>query len=128
MAVCRLLDLRLTEADFHLFLERPPTDQSDRWSLRPFRSYTTVNPPFGIALDAVATRRDKIRFVQNLWAAQALSRTKAQAMSVVPKVLVSDREIGLENAGEVFGRAKLFWSIWDRATWKVQIRKVSCSV
>ncbi|EIW66895.1 hypothetical protein M231_05581 [Tremella mesenterica] len=89
--------------DFQMFLPRPPTDQSDRWS-RPLRCFTTVHPPFG-ALDANAIRRDKMRFVENLWAAQARLRSSSS------RVLVS-REISLEPI-ESFSRAKCMWSITD---------------
>ncbi|WWC73238.1 uncharacterized protein I206_107204 [Kwoniella pini CBS 10737] len=63
-------------SEFHIFFERPPMDQTGRWSARPFRSYTVVHPPYSVALDPVATRRDKIRFIHNLWSAQASARAK----------------------------------------------------
>ncbi|OCF31354.1 hypothetical protein I316_06959 [Kwoniella heveanensis BCC8398] len=108
--------------DFHLFLERPPMDQSGRWSARPFRSYTTVQPPFSVALDPVATQRDKLRFIHNLWNAQALARAKLATKDVrtVPRVLAMNSEVELDSAGEAFGRAKCFWDIWDRSGWNDQ--------
>jgi hypothetical protein len=116
-------------ADFHLFFERPPMDQSDRWAARPFRSYTTVHPPYSVSLDPVATRRDKLRFVHNLWAAQALARAKLlpQEVRQVPRALVEEEEIGLESAGEMFGRAKCYWNVWERQGWLQADRKVGAN-
>jgi hypothetical protein len=126
MSKTRIQGKRLTCTDFHLFLERPPIDQSDRWSSRPFRSYSTVHPPYAISFDPIATRRDKLRFVQNLWAAQALARAKLlpHVNRPVPRVLMSDSEVGLEGAGEMLGRAKLFWNVWERQAWAAQKKKV----
>jgi hypothetical protein len=119
----------LIVADFHLFFERPPMDQSDRWAARPFRSYTTVHPPYSVSLDPVATRRDKLRFVHNLWAAQALARAKLlpQEVRQVPRALVEEEEIGLESAGEMCGRAKCYWNVWERQGWLQADRKVGAN-
>ncbi|WWC91355.1 uncharacterized protein L201_006298 [Kwoniella dendrophila CBS 6074] len=87
-----------------------------RWAARPFRSYSTVHPPYSVALDPVATRRDKLRFIHNLWAAQALARAKVQVKDnrAIPKVLMNDQELSLEVAGEAMGRARCYWNVWDR--------------
>ncbi|WVF65702.1 hypothetical protein IAT40_000433 [Kwoniella sp. CBS 6097] len=108
--------------DFHLFLERPPMDQSGRWGARPFRSYTTVQPPFSVALDPAATRRDKLQFINNLWNAQALARNKLATKDVrtIPRVLAMNSEVELDSAGEAFGRARCFWNVWDRSGWTDQ--------
>lgn len=103
-------------------------EQGDRWSARPFRSFTSVQPPFGTTMDPVAARRDKLRFLQNLWSAQALARAKISAKEAatkaVPRVLIGDEEIGLDAAGEVFGRAKCLWNVWDRPNYTAEKRKV----
>ncbi|KAK4685638.1 hypothetical protein P7C73_g4506, partial [Tremellales sp. Uapishka_1] len=116
--------------DFHLFLERPPLDQSDRWSSRPFRAFSTVHPPYQISFDPVATRRDKLRFVQNLWAAQAFARTKAlpDQTRAIPRVLMSEEEFGLEAAGEILGRAKCFWNVWEKRGWESDSRKAKVAI
>lgn len=98
-------------SEFHLFLERPPVDQSDRWSARPLRSYTTVHPPYSFNLDPVMARKDKLRFVRNLWAAQALARTKLRRRTdavAVPRVFKAREEIKL---------ATCYWNVWERAGW-----------
>ncbi|KAK8843437.1 hypothetical protein IAR55_007094 [Kwoniella newhampshirensis] len=113
------IDWALLTADFHLFFERPLVDQSGRWSGRPFRSYTTVHPPFAMSLDPIATKRDKLRFIQNLWAAQAVARTKLlpKHIRAIPRVLMSTEEVNLEGAGDQSGRAKCYWDVWDRNVW-----------
>ena len=40
-----------------------------------------------------------------------------------PSALKSDIEIGLEAAGELFGRASCFWSLWQRQDWDQLPRK-----
>lgn len=83
--------------EFNLFLERPP-DQSERWA-RQLRCFNSVQPPYS-HLDPVTAKRDKLRFVENLWAAQAKAR-KARG-------LISD-ELDLE---EPFNRARCYWSLF----------------
>lgn len=90
---------RSCPSDFQLFFHRPPADQSERWS-RQTRSYSTVIPPFS-PLDRVAIRKDKARFLENLWLAQARAR-KAKA-------LVSEElEVDPSN------RVRCFWSVFEK--------------
>ncbi|WVN91089.1 uncharacterized protein L203_106336 [Cryptococcus depauperatus CBS 7841] len=108
--------------DFHLYFERPPMEYSGRWSGRPFRSFSTVHPPYSVALDPVATKRDKLRFVQNLWAAQALVRAKllpSSEQKIIPRVLQSEQEVDFEGESE---RARCFWNVWDRQGWLTQMK------
>ncbi|KIO30176.1 hypothetical protein M407DRAFT_20644, partial [Tulasnella calospora MUT 4182] len=63
--------------DFHLYIETAPTDHySDRWANRPFRSCSVVHPPSPPNYDPGRSRSDKIRFLENLWNAQAFYRCK----------------------------------------------------
>ncbi|KAG8925444.1 hypothetical protein FRC00_003971 [Tulasnella sp. 408] len=63
--------------DFHLYIETPMSDHySDRWANRPFRSCSVVHPPSGPNYDPGRCRSDKIRFLENLWNAQAFYRCK----------------------------------------------------
>ncbi|OWZ53685.1 hypothetical protein C368_04069 [Cryptococcus neoformans 125.91] len=116
-----ILDVMVSDVgngDFHLFFERPPADQCGRWGNRSFRSYSTVHPPYSVSLDPVATKRDKLRFIQNLWAAQALARAKVLPSSenkAVPRVLQSETEVDLE--GGDLERARCFWDVWNRNEW-----------
>jgi hypothetical protein len=92
--------IKLTGEDFNLFMEKPP-DQSERWA-RQLRSLHTVHPPYS-HLDPVAVKRDKLRFVENLWAAQAKAR-KARG-------LVSE-DMDLD---EPYQRARCYWSLFEKA-------------
>lgn len=79
-----------------------------------------------MTLDSVATRKDKIRFLHNLWAAQTVARAKLLPKDVEPpRPMVGEYEVGLEAAGEVFGRAKCYWSVWDKKGWEGVGKKVS---
>jgi len=80
-------------------------------------------------MDPVSIRRDKLRFLQNLWAAQAQARTKILPKEVdvkaVPRVMMSNEEVTLDLAGESLGRAMCFWNVWDRPGWTDDKAKVS---
>ncbi|TFY76656.1 hypothetical protein EWM64_g7356 [Hericium alpestre] len=64
-------------SDFHLYLEVPPEDQTDRWAGRPFRALSVVFPPAPIGLNPTRTETEKKRFLEKLWHAQAQCRTKS---------------------------------------------------
>ena len=44
---------------------------------------------------------------------------------MIPRVMMSEEETGLERAGETFGRAKCFWNIWERRGWTGHQKKVN---
>ncbi|KAH9077249.1 hypothetical protein EDB83DRAFT_2504476 [Lactarius deliciosus] len=67
-------------ADFHLYLEKPPLDQTDRWSGRPFRP----------------SLRDKARFLENLWLSQANIRTRSGK-----SVVLRSEEREVESRGRI---------------------------
>lgn len=88
----------------------------------PLRSFTVCHPPAPVGLDPQASRQDKLRFVQNIWAAQALARTKLLPSQVkpIPSVLSDDTQYEVEG-----GRAKIYWNVWTTAGWAAEQRKVS---
>lgn len=118
-------------ADFQIRFDHQPADQTDKWAGRPVRTYTAVNPPLPPNMDIQASRRNKQRFVRNLWAAQALSRTKVSASA--PKGSANAQGIGMptahmrdEQAVTRDGAAEavtLHVNIWDRAAWMDSNRK-----
>jgi hypothetical protein len=85
-----------------------------------------VHPPFSVSLDPVATKRDKLRFVQNLWSAQALARARlsVKGKGTVPRVMMGNEEFALERAGEMHARARCFFNVWERNGWN-GMKKVS---
>lgn len=100
-------------------------DQSERWSGRPFRAYTAVNPPYIGTLD-VGLRKDKSRFLQNLWTAQATARSKLIPKGLEgPRAMASLEESSLDAAGEFFARAKCFWTVWQAKSYQELSRRVS---
>lgn len=67
-------------------------------------------------------RKDKLRFVRNLWAAQALARTRLRKRAsdlAVPRVLKSREEIKL---------ATCYWNLWERAGWMTCLSKAKVVV
>ena len=71
----------------------------ERWS-RQRRSYMTVHPPYA-ALDTVAIRKDKSRFLESLWIAQCKAR-KARGMV--------SAEFDVNN-----DRVRCYWSLFTHA-------------
>ncbi|THV08384.1 hypothetical protein K435DRAFT_641062 [Dendrothele bispora CBS 962.96] len=95
-------------SDFHLYLENPPYDQTERWSGRPFRSYNVVHPP-SLTLDPTQTETDKQRFLENLWNIQAKYRAKL-GQSVV--LQAEDLEVESRNGKLTFART--YYNVYQR--------------
>ncbi|KAL1406084.1 hypothetical protein Q8F55_007767 [Vanrija albida] len=108
--------------DFNIDFGKPPMDQFGKWASRTFRLYSTVHPPYSVGFDPSATRRDKLRFVHNIWAAQALARSKLLPTQVkaIPQVLETPEELDISGAPDPFTMAKLYWNIWDRPGWETE--------
>ncbi|KAF8204714.1 RhoGEF domain-containing protein [Pholiota molesta] len=105
-------------AEINLFLENPPQDQTDRWSGRPFRSLSVVNPPSPINLDPVQTESDKQRFLENLWKAQATYRARA-GQSVV---LCSDEQEVECRSGRTT-LARTYYNVYQRTAFLQEVKK-----
>jgi hypothetical protein len=99
-----------------MYLEKPPQDQTERWSGRPFRSFSV-----GIigTQDVVSTQSDKQRFLENLWTAQALFRSK-EGRSVI--LCSSDKEVEARN-GRV-SLARTYFNIYRRTAYLSEPVKV----
>ncbi|BEI91751.1 uncharacterized protein CcaverHIS019_0405710 [Cutaneotrichosporon cavernicola] len=125
--VVDILDVRIADVgngDFQLFFEQPIADQGDRWNL-PLRTFQVCHPPAPVGLDSQAARTDKLRFVQNVWAAQALARSKILPSQVkqTPYVLVSDETFDVDGS-----RVKAYWNVWTMVGWSAEQRKAKVLV
>lgn len=101
--------------EFHLFLETQLSDEySDRWSNRPFRAYSIVHPPAPPNYDPVRTRNDKQRFLECLWNAQAMYRSKDG--SCLTRV---------SEEREMPGRSivRTWFNVYQRADWEEERKK-----
>ncbi|KAG2156207.1 hypothetical protein DEU56DRAFT_766033 [Suillus clintonianus] len=105
-------------ADFHVYLENPPQDQSDRWSGRSFRCLSVVFPPAPVNLDPVRTTNEKDRFLENLWNAQAKYRTKS-GQSVV--LCADEREV--ESRGGKVSMARTYFNVYQRTAFLQEPKK-----
>ncbi|GBE79841.1 predicted protein [Sparassis crispa] len=105
-------------SDFHMYLETPPQDQTDRWYGRPFRSFSVVQPPAAINLNPSRTEADKKRFLENLWEVQAKYRTKRN-QSVV--LVAEEREV--ENRGGKSTLARTYFNIYQRTPFLQEVKK-----
>lgn len=103
--------------DFHLFLESPPQDLTERWSNRPFRSLTAVRPLGN--LDPTGADADKDRFLHNLWTVQAKYRARA-GQSVV---LQSD-EVEVESKSSKITTARAYYNVYQRTAFLQENKKV----
>lgn len=107
----------MSDVDFHLYLENPPQDLSDRWSNRPLRCLSVVHPPSSANIDP---ENDKIRFLENLWNAQAKYRARA-GQSVV---LRSD-EVEVESKSSKTTMARTYYNVYQRKAFLQESKKVS---
>lgn len=107
-------------ADMHFYLESPPQDQTDRWSGRSFRAFSVVHPPSPANLDPSRTELDKTRFLENLWNAQAMCRTKAGQ-----SVVLSGEETEVESRGGRITLARTYFNIYQRTAFLLESKKAS---
>lgn len=105
--------------EFHLYLENPPQDVSDRWSGRPFRAFTVVHPPCPPNLNPERAESDKGAFLENLWTAQAKYRTK-ENLSIV----VRSEEQEVDCRGGRMTVANTFYNVYSRKDFMKERRKV----
>ena len=104
--------------DINLYLENPPQDQTDRWSGRPFRSLSVVNP-MPVSLDPVQTDATKQSFLESLWTAQATYRARA-GQSVI---LRADEQEVECRAGRVT-LARTYFNVYQRTAFMQEPKKV----
>ncbi|CDZ96192.1 Dbl homology (DH) domain [Phaffia rhodozyma] len=120
-----LLDLVVTDSgggDFSVYLPYPPVDQSDRWSNRPFRSYTVVHPPLPYSIDPASIASDRYHFIQNVWAAQTLIRARG-GKSLAFASTEEERLIGASEGNSAGECAKGFYNVWRRNEWEQDMAK-----
>ncbi|KAG6831397.1 hypothetical protein H0H92_010999 [Tricholoma furcatifolium] len=110
-------------ADFHVYLENPPHDQTDRWSGRPFRALSVVHPPHPINLNPAQTIADKQRFLENLWHVQAGYRSRA-GQSVV---LRADEQEVESKMGKVT-IARTYYNVYQRTAFLQETKKTKIVV
>lgn len=106
-------------ADIHLYLENPPQDQSDRWSGRPFRSLSVVNPPSPVNLDPTQTEADKLRFLDNLWTVQAKYRAR-----LGQSVILRSDDTEVESRSGKVTVARTYYNVYQRTAFLQEIKKV----
>ncbi|CAA7260055.1 unnamed protein product [Cyclocybe aegerita] len=124
--VVDILDVVVTDiggADINLFLENPPQDQSERWSGRPFRSLSVVNPPMPINFDPSQTQIEKQRFLENLWKVQANYRARA-GQSVV---LCADEQEVESRSGRLI-LARTYYNVYQRTAFLQEPKKTKVVV
>ncbi|KAF8897687.1 hypothetical protein BD779DRAFT_1608223 [Infundibulicybe gibba] len=110
-------------ADINLYLENPPMDQTDRWSGRPFRALSVVNPPMPINLDPTQTEADKRRFLENLWHVQATYRARA-GQSVV--LSADEQEVESKNGKTTYART--YYNVYQRTAFLQEPKKTKIVV
>ncbi|KIL70247.1 hypothetical protein M378DRAFT_156324 [Amanita muscaria Koide BX008] len=110
-------------ADFHLYLENPPQDQSDRWSGRPFRSMSVVHPPLSANLDPIQTEADKQIFLERLWQVQAKYRTRAGQ-----SVVLCSKEQEVESKAGKVTYARTYYNVYQRTAFLQEQKKTKIVV
>ena len=102
----------------HFFLERPPVEHGERWST-PLRSYQVVFPPQAVNFDPVATDEAKQLFLEKLWNAQAILRTKGGR-----SVALRSEELEVDARGNRSTYATTFFNVYQRTPYLGEPRKV----
>ncbi|KAI9000706.1 hypothetical protein BD414DRAFT_10534 [Trametes punicea] len=105
-------------ADFHIYLENPPMDVSERWAGRQFRSLSVVFPPSPVYLNPQRTESEKQRFLEQLWDAQARFRTRAGR-----SVVLRSEEREVENRGGRITKAQTYFNVYTRTSFLQEHKK-----
>ncbi|KAH9855021.1 hypothetical protein C2E23DRAFT_725243 [Lenzites betulinus] len=105
-------------ADFHIYLESPPMDVSERWAGRQFRSLSVVFPPSPVYLDPQRTESEKQRFLEQLWDAQARFRTRGGR-----SVILRGKESEVESRAGRITRARTYYNIYTRTSFLQEPKK-----
>ncbi|KAF9006585.1 hypothetical protein BDQ17DRAFT_1302996 [Cyathus striatus] len=124
--VIDIMDVVATDvggADINLYLENPPLDQSERWSGRPFRSLSVVNPPMPVNMDPLQTEGDKRRFLENIWHIQAMYRART-GQSVV--LCADEQEVECRNGRTTFART--YFNVYQRTAFLQEQKKTKIVV
>ncbi|KAA1466780.1 hypothetical protein DENSPDRAFT_767026 [Dentipellis sp. KUC8613] len=109
--------------DFHLYLEVPPQDQTDRWSGRPFRALSVVFPPAPVGLNPVRSETEKKRFLEKLWHVQAKYRTRT-GNSIALRA--EEREV--ESKGGRVTFARTYYNLYQRTAFLRETKKTKVVV
>ncbi|KAK0468197.1 uncharacterized protein EV420DRAFT_1635453 [Desarmillaria tabescens] len=110
-------------ADFHLYLENPPQDQTDRWSNRPLRCLSVVHSPSSVNLVPSSTESDKARFLENLWNAQAKYRARAGQ-----SVVLRSNEIEVDSKSTKTTVARTYYNVYQRKAFLQELKKTKIVV
>ncbi|KAI0304176.1 hypothetical protein BC826DRAFT_215583 [Russula brevipes] len=110
-------------ADFHLYLERPPQDQTDRWSGRAFRPLSLVFPPHPPNFNPQRTEIDKTRFLQNLWLSQANVRARSGKSIVLRS---EEREVECRGGRTTYART--YFNVYQRTAFLQEPQKTKVVV
>ncbi|KAH9943155.1 uncharacterized protein BXZ73DRAFT_40576 [Epithele typhae] len=119
--VLDITDVAATEvggADFHLFLENPLWDQTEKWAGRQFRSLSVVFPPAAVHLDPIRTANEKRRFLDAVWLAQARFRTRAER-----SIVLRGEEFEVENRGGYVTYASTYYNVYTRTNFLQEPKK-----
>ena len=105
--------------DLHLYLEKPPLDQTDRWSGRPFRPLSVVFPPHPPNFNPQRSVTAKARFLENLWLSQANIRARTGK-----SVVLRSEEREVESRGRVT-YAQTYFNVYQRTAFLQEPQKVN---
>ena len=109
--------------DFHIFLENPLLDQTERWAGRQFRSLSVVFPPASVFLDPLRTESEKQRFLDNVWSVQARFRTRMER-----SIVLRSEEREVENRGGYITYARTYFNVYTRTNFLQEPKKVRASI
>jgi hypothetical protein len=110
-----------SNSSIHLYFTTTPSFESsysDKWT-KAFRALELVHPPRPPMFDPLASERDRRRFVDKLWTAQARLRERHGR-----SILLCRREEDLEERKGRVERGRVFWNVYERKAYLSEPRKV----
>ncbi len=113
--------------DFHLAFFRTLAGASgERWTHRPQRQYAVVEPALDTSAaqaQALPPRMQKARFLDALWRAQALLKTRERRSYACSEIVAATHD---PSDGSVLTpRQVIYWNIYTRESYLTETRKVS---
>lgn len=102
-------------------MEKPPSgvQESDRWANYPLHALSIILPPSPVGLDPEASLVVKRRFLENLWQAQAVLRTKGGR-----SVALQSEEKEMESRSSKTNYATAFYNVYQRTAYLGEPKKV----
>ena len=122
-----LMDVQASDLggpDFQLAFSKAPSNVSgDKWVNRPVRQYAVPDIISGGSAHAAPARMQKTRFLENLWRAQALLKTKEHRSHARCEVFPASFDS--MDGSVILPRQIIYWNVYSRQSYMQEQKRVS---